>query len=73
MGKFDSKNKNSSVDVYQLIAERNAAAANRGQQPRQPRQPQQAQQSYQPQQAQQRAYPQPVAEEPRRRGPVWAV
>lgn len=70
MGKFDSKNKSCSVDVYQLIAERNAAAANRGQQPQQP---QQAQQSYQPQQSypqpQQRSYPQPAAQEPRRRGP----
>ena len=27
MGKFDSKNKGSQVDIYQLIAERNAAAA----------------------------------------------
>lgn len=77
MGKFDSKNKGSSVDVYQLIAERNAASANRSQRPRQPQQPQQSyqqpQQSYQPQpsyqEPPQRSYPQPAAQEPRRRGP----
>jgi len=65
MGKFDSKNKGSQVDVYQLIAERNASASSRQQrQPSQPRevQPQQnIPQQYYPQQ------PQPA--EPRRRGP----
>ena len=71
MGKFDSKNKSSQVDVYQLIAERNSAAS--AKQQRQPSQPREAQpqqnipqqpQQYYPQQPQQGA-----SAEPRRRGP----
>ena len=81
MGKFDSKNKSSQVDVYQLIAERNAAAASRQQKqapqhqsqeaPQQPM-PQQpmAQQPYPQQPFPQQPYPQQVQPEaPRRRGP----
>ena len=67
MGKFDSKNKGSQVDVYQLIAERNASASSRQQkQAPQPQQsfPQQPQQAYAPQ-----PYAQPQPAEPKRRGP----
>ena len=73
MGKFDSKNKGSQVDVYQLIAERNAGSA--GRQTRQAPQPQQvpqqpSQQYAQPQQySQQQSYAQPQPVQPKRKGP----
>ena len=70
MGKFDSKNKGSQVDIYQLIAERNSAASAK-QAPHQAARPQQpAQQPVsqaQSRQAQQPRQAQPA--EPRRRGP----
>ena len=59
MGKFDSKNKGSQVDVYQLIAERNAASSA----PRQAAQPQQPVEQPVPQQpAQPEPAPQPTVE-----------
>ena len=61
MGKFDSKNKGSQVDVYQLIAERNAASSA----PRQAAQPQQA-----PRQAAQQPVPQAYAQQPRQAQPA---
>ena len=73
MGKFDSKNKGSQVDIYQLIAERNAASASRqtGRAPQPQQQAQPYQQAYQqPQQpVPQQPYAQPVQAEPKRRGP----
>lgn len=65
MGKFDSKNKNSQVDIYRLIAERNAASAAKQtrQAPQQaaPQMPQEMPQQMrrQPQQMPQQPYGQP--------------
>ena len=72
MGKFDAKNKGTQTDIYQLIAERNAAAASRGQRPQQAQKPQQTYpQPQQPAVQPQQSYPAPqaAAEEPKRRGP----
>jgi len=70
MGKFDAKNKGTQSNVYQLIAERNAAGSSRPQQAQKP--VPQPQQTY-PQPQQYSQYPQQQvqlpAEEPRRRGP----
>lgn len=73
MGKFDSKNKGSSVDVYQLIAERNASANRSQRQGSQPAGKSTAPRTV-PQQVKRPAPVQPVSrpepqEEPRRRGP----
>ena len=59
MGKFDSKNKSSQVDVYQLIAERNAASSAK-QAPRQAARPQQPVQQPVPQTPQQPRQTQPA-------------
>ena len=65
MGKFDSKNKGSQVNVYQLIAERNSSASSRqSSQPREAQPQQNIPQQYYPQQSQKSA-----PAEPRRRGP----